>query len=48
MEEKITKVVKILKQSDIVWGKYGNDTIQELAERIVKNLEEKEDDGWFR
>jgi hypothetical protein len=46
MQDKITKVVKILAQSDIVWGKYGYDTIQELAERIVKKLEEKEEIGW--
>lgn len=43
MEEKILKVVTILEQSDIVWSKYGSDTIQQLAERIVKQLEQSND-----
>ena len=40
MEEKIKKIVSILEQSDIVWGKYGSDTIEELAKRIVSRLNE--------
>ena len=40
--EKIQKVVQILEGSDIVWGKYGVDTIPELAERIVTKLEIKD------
>lgn len=32
------KVEAILSQSDIVWGKYGSDTIENLAARIVAKL----------
>jgi hypothetical protein len=42
-QEQIKAVVNILASSDIVWGKYGSDTIQELAERIVEKVNEKED-----
>lgn len=43
MEEQIKKVTAILEQSDIVWGRYGSDTIEELAKRIVKKLETQEE-----
>jgi hypothetical protein len=47
--EKIEAVVKILASSDIVWSKYGNDTIQELAERIIQKVnEEEKPDRWYR
>lgn len=39
--EKIEKISKILEQSDIVWGRYGADTIEKLAQRIVEKLEEE-------
>ncbi len=32
------RTVVILEQSDIVWSKYGSETIEELAERIVAGL----------
>ena len=38
-EEKIKLVESILSSSDIVWGRYGCDTIEELAKRIVTRLE---------
>jgi hypothetical protein len=34
------RVEQILENSDIVWGRYGSDTIEELAEKIVKALME--------
>ncbi len=34
------RVEQILEHSDIVWGRYGSDTIEELAEKIVKALME--------
>lgn len=45
--EKCEKVANILEQSDIVWGRYGSDTITELAARIVNKLEEKEEESWI-
>jgi hypothetical protein len=38
IEENQKKVVAILEQSDIVWSRYGSDTIEELADKIVKRL----------
>lgn len=32
------KIIAILTNSDIVWTKYGGDTIEELAKRIVNKL----------
>jgi hypothetical protein len=34
----IARVEQILEYSDIVWSKYGSDTIEKLAEKIVKAL----------
>ena len=34
----IARVEQILEYSDIVWSKYGSDTIEELAEKIVSAL----------
>jgi hypothetical protein len=39
-EEAKKAVIQILSQSDIVWTKYGSDTKEALAERILKELEE--------
>ena len=39
MEEKIEAVKAILSQSDIVWPRYGCDNIEDLAKRIVAELE---------
>jgi len=36
------RVEKILEHSDIVWSRYGSETIEELAEKIVKALIEQE------
>jgi len=38
--DKIKAVVSILDNSDIVWTKYGSDTKEALAERIMKRLED--------
>ena len=32
------RVEQILEGSDIVWSRYGSETIEELAEKIVKAL----------
>ena len=37
-EPEETIVIRILECSDIVWSKYGSDTIEELAKRIIKAL----------
>lgn len=39
-EETKQAVIAILNQSDIVWTKYGSDTKEALAERILKRVEE--------
>lgn len=41
--EILLKIQNILSDSDIVWPRYGNDTTGELAIRILKKIEEKED-----
>ncbi len=42
MNEELQKQIEnILSQSDIVWGKYGSDTVQNLAARILRAVEEK-------
>ena len=33
-------VIQILSQSDIVWPKYGDDTKEDLAARILRKIEE--------
>lgn len=39
MNEELQKQIEaILSQSDIVWGRYGSDTIEKLAARIVNSL----------
>ncbi len=38
---KIEKIVGVLDNSDIVWTKYGADTKEELAQRILKGLEDQ-------
>lgn len=47
IQEKQKIIENILGQSDIVWPKYGSDTIEKLAERITKKIEtaEKEFDN---
>ena len=42
-EELKKKIESILSSSDIVWGRFGLDTIPELAERIVKAVEENQE-----
>lgn len=37
-EEKLAKIIATLEHSDIVWSRYGCDTIEELAERILARL----------
>lgn len=42
MNEELQKQIEnILSQSDIVWGKYGSDTVEKLAARILRTVEEK-------
>jgi hypothetical protein len=42
-ENKIKEIVQILDNSDIVWTRYGADTKESLAERILNKIEEKRD-----
>lgn len=35
-EQKLLEIIKILDNSDIVWTKYGADTKEALADRILK------------
>jgi hypothetical protein len=37
---KLDTIKRLLENSDIVWSKYGSDTIQGLAERILNALGE--------
>ncbi len=43
MEDKqlIEEIVTELQNSDIVWPRYGSETIWQLAEKIAKRLVEK-------
>lgn len=38
--KKLREVEIILSQSDIVWGRYGTDTIEKLAQRIISSLQD--------
>lgn len=38
--ETIKKIKQILSDSDIVWPKYGSDTIEALAQKIMDKLKE--------
>ena len=40
VDVKTKRIISILEQSDIVWGKYGADTIEELAKRIAKSTQD--------
>ena len=42
-EELQKKIENILNSSDIVWPRYGSQTIEELAKQIVKKIEEVEE-----
>lgn len=39
-EELQKKIENILSSSDIVWPRYGSQTIEELAKQIVKKIEQ--------
>ena len=39
-EELQKKIINILSGSDIVWPRYGSQTIEELAKQIIKNIEQ--------
>jgi len=41
-KELLKKIENTLSQSDIVWGKYGSDTIEKLAARILSNIQSKD------
>lgn len=40
-EEKLKRIISILERSEIVWTRYGSETIQQLAEKILNKVEEK-------
>lgn len=42
-EELQKKIENILESSDIVWPRYGSQTIEQLAKEIVKKIEEVEE-----
>ncbi len=35
------KIENVLSSSDIVWPRYGSQTIEELAKQIVKKIEQE-------
>jgi len=37
-EEKLKQIISILESSDIIWTRYGSETIQELAEKILNKV----------
>jgi len=37
-EEKLKQIISILESSDIVWTRYGSESIQELAEKILNKV----------
>ena len=41
INDKLNAIIAILEQSDIVWTRYGSETIQELAKKILNKVEEK-------
>lgn len=41
-EEKQKEIESILEQSDIVWPRYGSDSIENLAKKILTVLERKD------
>jgi len=41
-EELQKKIESILNSSDIVWPRYGSQTIEQLAKEIVEKIEEVE------
>ena len=42
-EELQKKIINILNSSDIVWPRYGSQTIEQLAKEIVEKIEEVEE-----
>ena len=40
-EELQKKIKNVLSSSDIVWPRYGSQTIEELAKQIVKKIEQE-------
>ena len=38
-EEKLKQIISILESSDIIWTRYGSESIQELAEKILNKVE---------
>lgn len=39
----IAKVIAVLESSDIVWSRYGTESVESLAAKIVKKLKEEEE-----
>ena len=37
-EEKLKQIISILESSDIIWTRYGSETIRELAEKILNKV----------
>ena len=42
-DETIAKICAVLERSDIVWSKYGSETIRELATKIYLALDKDEE-----
>jgi len=40
-DKDLAKIISVLENSDCVWTKYGSDTIEGLAAKIVKRLKEE-------
>ncbi len=43
-QEPLQKIIAVLEESDIVWSKYGSQTIKELAQKIAETVKENEVD----
>jgi len=48
MQDKIEIITQALFNSDIVWSRYGSDTILKLAERIVEKLDTADNNSLSR
>lgn len=41
-EQLLSKIKSILSESDIVWPRYGSETVEELAKKILESIVDKE------
>ncbi len=42
IESTLLKIESILSESDIVWPRYGRETVEELAKKILESIVDKE------